>query len=257
MSFDSPWRWTDGQFAGFQEGLAIADAKFRVFQMNVKKNSTPEAKARVGAEARQLVDEWKPDLIYTSDDDALTHVSSHFAGQSLPCVFSGVNKTPAQHGIEGAPNIAGVLEQEHFVQSVALLRQISPAVKRLAVVGDLGPQWPPVIARIRRNMARLPECELVAVEQVPDFAGFRQAVAGFQESADAIVQLGIYMTQRIRTWSLFRLSDFEWYGPVLAGNTPLWQMLDPVRSHGFTTYVLLATALFYFMAWRALRRLEL
>ncbi|MCB1916623.1 MAG: hypothetical protein KDG52_13020 [Rhodocyclaceae bacterium] len=192
MSFDSPWRWTDGQFAGFQEGLAIADAKFRVFQMNVKKNSTPEAKARVGAEARQLVDEWKPDLIYTSDDDALTHVSSHFAGQSLPCVFSGVNKTPAQHGIEGAPNIAGVLEQEHFVQSVALLRQISPAVKRLAVVGDLGPQWPPVIARIRRNMARLPECELVAVEQVPDFAGFRQAVAGFQESADAIVQLGIF-----------------------------------------------------------------
>lgn len=84
-----------------------------------------------------------------------------------------------------------------------------------------------------------------------------QAHVAFWVGGITIIQLGVYMTQRLRPFSLFRLSDFEWYGPILAGNTPLWQMLDPIRSHGFTTYVLLAALFFYFMAWRALRRLEL
>jgi hypothetical protein len=74
--------------------------------------------------------------------------------------------------------------------------------------------------------------------------------------AVAIVQIGIYMTQRLRPYSLFRLADFEWYGPILAGNTPLWQMLDPIRSHGFTTYTLVATLCLYLLAQRALLRAE-
>lgn len=84
-----------------------------------------------------------------------------------------------------------------------------------------------------------------------------QAHVAFWVGGITIVQIGIYLTQRLRPYSLFRLADFEWYGPVLSGNTPLWQMFDPVRSHGFTTYLLAATALFYGLAWRALRRAEL
>ena len=72
-----------------------------------------------------------------------------------------------------------------------------------------------------------------------------------------IVQIGVYLTQRFRQFSVFRLSDFEWYGPVLSGNTPAWQMFDPIRSHGFTTYVMAAIVLFYGLAWRALQRAAL
>lgn len=83
-----------------------------------------------------------------------------------------------------------------------------------------------------------------------------QAHVAFWVGGITIVQLGLYMTQRIRPYSLFRLSDFEWYGPILAGHLKPWQMFDPINGVGFTTWVLLATALFYFLAWRALRRLE-
>lgn len=31
MSFESPWRWTDGQLAGFQQALAAPDAETRIF----------------------------------------------------------------------------------------------------------------------------------------------------------------------------------------------------------------------------------
>ena len=74
--------------------------------------------------------------------------------------------------------------------------------------------------------------------------------------AFAVVQIGIYLTQRIRQFSLFHLADFEWYGPILAGNTPAWQMFDPINSHGFTTYLLAGTVLLYFLSWRAIQRTE-
>ena len=70
----------------------------------------------------------------------------------------------------------------------------------------------------------------------------------------AVVQIGVYLTQRIRPYSLFHLADFEWYGPVLSGNTPAWQMFDPVRSHGFTTWLLLGALACYLAAWRDLRK---
>lgn len=74
--------------------------------------------------------------------------------------------------------------------------------------------------------------------------------------AFAVLQIGMYLTQRIRPYSLFRLVDFDWYGPIMTGNTPAWQMFDPVRSHGFTTYLMAATALLYYLSWRAIRRAE-
>jgi len=72
----------------------------------------------------------------------------------------------------------------------------------------------------------------------------------------AVIQIGVYLTQRIRPFSLFRLADFDWYGPLVSGNVRAWQMFDPINGHGYTTYVLAATVLFYGLAWRALRRAE-
>lgn len=74
--------------------------------------------------------------------------------------------------------------------------------------------------------------------------------------AFAVLQIGLYLTQRIRPYTLFRLADFEWYGPILAGNVRAWQMFDPLHGPGFTTWLLLGCALFYGLAWRALRRAE-
>jgi len=74
--------------------------------------------------------------------------------------------------------------------------------------------------------------------------------------AVAILQIGLYLTQRIRPYSLFRLVDFDWYGPLLAGNTSARQMFDPTVGPAFTTWLLVGTALFYGLAWRSLHRLE-
>lgn len=196
MSFDSPWRWTDGQFAGFKAGLGEdLKVQYRVFQMDIKHHSSLEAKERKGQEARALIDAWRPDLVYTSDDDAQSHVTRHYVNQPLPFVFSGVNKDPAAHGLEGARNVTGVLEQEHFPESVRLLQALVPNARRLAVLSDDMPHWTPVIARVRAGMARLPDTQLVAVDQVKTYAEFQARVDAYPVVADAVLYLGIFGLQ--------------------------------------------------------------
>jgi ABC-type transport system involved in multi-copper enzyme maturation permease subunit len=83
-----------------------------------------------------------------------------------------------------------------------------------------------------------------------------QAHVAATVGAVAVLQVGLYLTQRIRPYTLFRLADFDWYGPIMIGNTRAWQMFDPIHGPGYTTWLLLACVVFYGLAWRALQRAE-
>ncbi|HEX6810181.1 MAG TPA: ABC transporter permease subunit [Planctomycetota bacterium] len=83
-----------------------------------------------------------------------------------------------------------------------------------------------------------------------------QAHVAFWVGGFTIVQIGMYLTQRFRHYSVFRLSDFDWYGPILSGNRAAWEMFDPIRGDGSTTWLLLTTVTFYALAWRSLARAE-
>ena len=83
-----------------------------------------------------------------------------------------------------------------------------------------------------------------------------QGHVAFWVGGIAILQMGVYLIPRLRRYSVFRLSDFDWYGPMLAGNLGPERMFDLVHHAGNTSWVVLATAAFYAAAWHALRRLE-
>ena len=82
-----------------------------------------------GRLARDAVARWKPDLLYLSDDDAVAQVARPLAGSALPIVFSGVNRSLAEHDLEGASNVTGVLEREHVVETLRLLKSLAPQVR--------------------------------------------------------------------------------------------------------------------------------
>lgn len=192
MSYHSPWSWTDGQLQGFQEAMQGVPVEYKVFQMDTKRNSAPEAKKKVGREAVALIESWKPDLVYTSDDDAQEHVARQFINASIPFVFSGVNSPPAAYGFVGAKNMTGVLEQEHFVESVNLLRQLVPRVKRIAVVLDEAPMWDPVRARMKEALARLPGIEFGPWDTIRTFDEYQQKIRAYHGQVDAVALLGIF-----------------------------------------------------------------
>jgi ABC-type transport system involved in multi-copper enzyme maturation permease subunit len=84
-----------------------------------------------------------------------------------------------------------------------------------------------------------------------------QAHAAFWVGGFVIIQLALYFVPIARVTSMFRLSDFDWYGPIMAGNRSPAQMFDLVGDAGFTTWVLLAVLCLYGVCHWQLRRLEL
>lgn len=191
MSFESPWRWTDGQWSGFLDGLADPGVQTQVFQMDVKRHSTPEAKAERARLALEAIRAWRPDLVYLSDDDAVAGIAKPLAGTDVPLVFSGVNRSLAEHGLSGALNITGVLEREHVVETLRLLQALAPRIRRLAVVSDGASYWDPVIGRVRERMAQIDGLVLARLDRVTRFADYQQRLRDCEQSVDAVLHLGI------------------------------------------------------------------
>jgi ABC-type uncharacterized transport system substrate-binding protein len=192
MSYHSPWRWTDGQLHGFKFGMGGVAAEYRVFQMDTKRKSSRKEKQQAGREAREIIDSWKPDLVYVTDDDAQEYVTQHYVNKEIPFVFSGVNRAPSDYGFEGAVNVTGVLEKEHFVESVRLLKEIVPNVRRIAVLFDTDPMWTPIIARMREGARLFPDIDFVGWDRIESFAAYRKKIRALQTRADAVALIGIF-----------------------------------------------------------------
>ena len=190
MSYHSPWQWTDDLFEGFKDGLDYSKVEYYTFQMDTKRNSTEEWKEQIGQEARDFIESWKPDLVYTTDDNAQEYVTKYYINSSIPFVFSGVNSDPATYGFTGSTNIAGVIEQEHFIETVNLLREISPDVKNISVIIDEGATWPAVVARMKSKQDQIPDVNFSNWFTVSSFEDYKQIINETQ--TDAFAVLGIF-----------------------------------------------------------------
>ena len=135
--------------------------------------SSEEWKHKAGKEARELIESWKPDLVYTNDDNAQEYVAKYFVNSDIPFVFSGVNADPQKYGFVGSRNNTGVLEQEHFVESVQLLREMVPNVHKIAVIFDEGSTWPGVMKRMKATLDKLPGIEFISWETIKTFEQFK------------------------------------------------------------------------------------
>lgn len=191
MSFNSPYRWTDGQFDGFRAGLGgDVSAEYKVFQLDTKRQSSNEEQERNGRMARDLISSWKPDLVFTSDDDAVRLVTRYYINTAIPFVFCGVNLSAEDHGIKGARNVTGILEREHILETIHLIQALKPGIKRIQVFSDNASYWPQVIGRIRTIARDHQEFRLVGIDQPVGMADLQRLVLENPNRADAYMILG-------------------------------------------------------------------
>jgi ABC-type uncharacterized transport system substrate-binding protein len=192
MSYHSPWEWTDNQFNGFKDALKDLDIEYRVLQMDTKRQNSMGWKQYIGEEAKQLIDTWHPDLVYTSDDMVQEVVAKYYINSTIPFVFSGVNADPKKYRFDGSKNITGVLEQEHFVQTVQLLKEIVPSVSKIAVILDDDPPWDGVVARMKEQTKQLQDVEFVSWHVIATFEEYQHTIKELEDKVDAIASMGIF-----------------------------------------------------------------
>lgn len=143
-SYHQDYPWTVYQHQAFVETLHAALPEYNiVFSTEYLDTKRVEpTKAYKKSFLQYLASKYKghvPDLIYTTDDNALDFIDSQEFSlwQKTPIVFSGLN-TPGEYRNNRNNNVTGIYEIKDIPGTLSLARQIAPLTDSIIFLGDGG-----------------------------------------------------------------------------------------------------------------------
>ncbi len=108
-SYHVGFAWSDAIESSIRETLGGA-CELRQINMDTQRNNSPEAIFNATNQAIKIIEEWLPDIVITSDDNAAKHIiAPHYKDSVIPFVFSGVNWTVEEYGFPYT-NVTGIVE---------------------------------------------------------------------------------------------------------------------------------------------------
>lgn len=192
MSYHRGWEWTETQLEGFQSALSDLNIEYEIIALDAKNHSDAEWLNSEGAKARDFIETWQPDLVYTSDDEAQEYVATYYNNTELPFVFSTVNQSPEYYGFDKAKNVTGIYEIEHFSSTIDLLTNIVPDTKKIAVIYDESPIWKLVHQRLLSITAEITDLEFEFLDPIYTYKEYQEILLDLQDDVDAICQIGVF-----------------------------------------------------------------
>ena len=122
-SYHEGYTWVDGIGRGIRKGFAGSGVELKVWHMDTLRNRSEVYGQQAGTLARKVVEEYHPDVVIASDDNAQRFlVGPYLMGSNLPVIFCGVNRYPREYGYP-APNVTGMHEIDFIAD---LFKQIRP-----------------------------------------------------------------------------------------------------------------------------------
>jgi len=120
-SYHAGYEWTDGVTKGVKQTLAETGAELKIFYMDTKNHPTENDIKTIALKAKVTIDNFKPAVVISSDDNAAKYVIMPFyKGGELPIVFCGVNWDASPYGLP-AKNVTGMIEVDLIT---AILKQL-------------------------------------------------------------------------------------------------------------------------------------
>ncbi|HTI99197.1 MAG TPA: ABC transporter substrate binding protein [Dongiaceae bacterium] len=183
-SYHAGYAWVDAVDAGIKKGLAGADAQVETFYMDCKRHPQKADKEKAGAAAKAKLEEFKPDVVITADDDAQMYFAKEYSTKPAPqFVFCGVNAEPDYYGYP-TPNTTGVLERPHFVETMKLVKSILPKTGTVALISDDSMMSGWVINQMKA--AADSPVKIVYTAQPSTFADWQAEIKKAEAAADVV-----------------------------------------------------------------------
>jgi len=183
-SYDQNFAWTADIDAALQRIFAKHKIIVRTLFLDANIHRDEAELAAAGQAAAEVLREFEPDVVVTSDDDAQRYFAAEFAGDSkAPAfVFCGVNQDPAQYGYP-ARNVTGVVEKLAWSESIELLRRMRPDIRRIITLLDTRPSSLAGATMMRHSTPEGIEAEWVIVDT---FDKWRQIILAADAAHDAM-----------------------------------------------------------------------
>lgn len=211
-SYHSGYQWSDDVEKGLLKALNIqenedgsfntseSDVKIEVFRMNTKMNYSEEFKKQAAREAKSLIESYRPDIVVTSDDNAVKYlVVPYFKNSRIPFVFCGVNWDASAYGLP-AENVTGMVEITPALETLKLLKQYAQG-PRIGYIGG-------GVLSEQKDLAHFTDklgIEFTDGALVPDFATWKEKYLSLQESVDMLIWLS---PASIKEWDDAQANSF-------------------------------------------------
>jgi ABC-type uncharacterized transport system substrate-binding protein len=211
--------WNDRIVAALRDTLADRNVDLRVVHLDAKRRPS---EAEIGAsalEVKKAIEDFKPDVVTTSDDPAAQFVVMPYLRETAtPVLFCGLNWDASAYGLPYR-NTTGMVEVSPIAQIIRLLRQHARGPRLGFLTEDTGTKRKELIYHERIFGISYDRTYFVKTH-----AEWREAFLRAQREVDMLMILGV---GAIADWDLAdarRLAeerseipsgtDFEWLTPV-------------------------------------------
>lgn len=161
-SYSQEYAWTKNQHQSFMAELSsvgLGDSIISTEHLDTKRKAFDAE--YISSFYNYLVmkyENYSPDIIYVTDDNALTFALEHF--QTLfpdaPVVFSGVNNYSIKDSLN-RKRVTGVFEKKDITRNLELLDNIDTYAKNILVVGDDSNTYKAIEIEVKQQLEKYPE----------------------------------------------------------------------------------------------------
>ncbi len=140
QSYGSDYSWTSNVDIGIKRILEKESTiGVRWHYMDTKNHPEEDYKKKIAVVSKQVIEQFKPNVIIAVDDDAQEYVAKYYNNDpKIKIVFAGVCATREQYGFDKANNVTGILERvpiEGLIDTLQLLSGYKKDIK-IIHIGD-------------------------------------------------------------------------------------------------------------------------
>lgn len=161
-SYSQEYDWTKLQHNAFVQRLnRFPDIHSEISSeyMDTKRvKLTPEYERFFAGYLKRKYTDYKPDAIYTTDDNALKFYMAHKSELfgNVPVFFSGINDSSLRDSLN-IHEYTGVYETKDIGPNIELIKQFSPQTRDIWIVGDDSGTYRSVETEIRKHALKYPK----------------------------------------------------------------------------------------------------
>lgn len=126
-SYHSGYAWSDSITNAIEKTIRASEMKIdlKIIEMNTKLNYSEKFKIKAGLKVKHLIENFKPDVVIVSDDNAAKYVIvPYYLNSSLPFVFCGINGSAKIYNFSNK-NVTGMLEVTLVPQLIEVIKKYS------------------------------------------------------------------------------------------------------------------------------------
>lgn len=160
-SYSQEYPWTKSQHNAFTQTLranSIDTSLISTEYLDTKRKKFDNTYAsRFYSYLQDKYADYKPDIIYVTDDNALIFALDHFKNifKNTPIIFSGVNNYTILEQLDSS-RVTGVFEKKEVSPNLKFLKQINPSLKNILLIGDASNTYWAIEKEIQEELKQHP-----------------------------------------------------------------------------------------------------